>query len=98
MLTVGETLNLIKQKTESEVKNLYGLEFAEIGKIIENFRVNLNEPLLSEINYYRGIEAREAQIFALIKDGYNLEEIAEQTMLSRYLIRKFFKKFLAKII
>ena len=69
-----------------------------IERIIKDFHIKLDEPLFCEIKHYRGIEEREAEIFALIKAGYNIVEISTKTALSQYLVKKFAKNILGKII
>ncbi len=69
-----------------------------IERIIKDFHIKLDEPLFCEIKPYKGIKEREAEIFALIKAGYNMVEISTKTALSQHLVKKFAKNILVKII
>ena len=69
-----------------------------IERIIKDFHIKLDEPLFCEIKPYKGIKEREAEIFALIKAGYNMVEISTKTALSQHLVKKFAKNILGKII
>ena len=69
-----------------------------IERAIKNFHIKPDEPLFCEIKPYKGIKEREAEIFALIKAGYNIVEISTKTALSQHLVKKFAKNILGKII
>lgn len=69
-----------------------------IERVIKDFHIKLDEPLFCEIKPYKGIKEREAEIFALIKAGYNMVEISTKTALSQHLVKKFAKNILGKII
>ena len=76
---------------------LYSMSI-NIERVIKDFHIKLDEPLFCEIKPYRGIIEREAEIFALIRKGYNIVEISTKTALSQHLVKKFAKNILGKII
>ena len=76
---------------------LYSMSI-NIERAIKDFHIKLDEPLFCEIKPYRGIIEREAEIFALIRKGYNIVEISTKTALSQHLVKKFAKNILGKII
>ena len=76
---------------------LYSMSI-NIERVIKDFHIKLDEPLFCEIKPYKGIKEREAEIFALIKAGYNIVEISTKTALSQHLVKKFAKNILGKII
>lgn len=76
---------------------LYSMSI-NIERAIKNFHIKPDEPLFCEIKPYKGIKEREAEIFALIKAGYNIVEISTKTALSQHLVKKFAKNILGKII
>lgn len=86
-------MSLVRQMTTW----LYSMSI-NIERIIKDFHIKLDEPLSWEIKPYRGIIEREAEIFALIKAGYNMVEISTKTALSQHLVKKFAKNILGKII
>ena len=76
---------------------LYSMSI-NIERAIKDFHIKPDEPLFCEIKPYKGIKEREAEIFALIKAGYNIVEISIKTALSQHLVKKFAKNILGKII
>ena len=76
---------------------LYSMSI-NIKRAIKDFHIKPDEPLFCEIKSYKGIKEREAEIFALIRKGYNIVEISTKTALSQYLVKKFAKNILGKII
>ena len=76
---------------------LYSMSI-NIERVIKDFHIKPDEPLFCEIKPYKGIKEREAEIFALIKAGYNIVEISTKTALSQHLVKKFAKNILGKII
>lgn len=86
-------MSLVRQMTTW----LYSMSI-NIERAIKDFHIKLDEPLFCEIKHYRGIKEREAEIFALIKAGYNIVEISIKTALSQHLVKKFAKNILGKII
>ena len=76
---------------------LYSMSI-NIERVIKDFHIKPDEPLFCEIKPYKGIKEREAEIFALIKAGYNIVEISIKTALSQHLVKKFAKNILGKII
>lgn len=76
---------------------LYSMSI-NIERAIKDFHIKLDEPLFCEIKPYKGIKEREAEIFALIRKGYNIVEISTKTALSQHLVKKFAKNILGKII
>ena len=76
---------------------LYSMSI-NIERAIKDFHIKLDEPLFCEIKPYKGIKEREAEIFALIRKGYNMVEISTKTALSQHLVKKFAKNILFKII
>ena len=86
-------MSLVRQMTAW----LYSMSI-NIERIIKDFHIKLDEPLSCEIKPYKGIKEREAEIFALIKAGYNIVEISIKTALSQHLVKKFAKNILGKII
>ncbi len=74
---------------------LYSMSI-NIERVIKDFHIKPDEPLSCEIKPYKGIKQREAEIFALIKAGYNIVEISTKTALSQYLVKKFVKIILSK--
>ena len=86
-------MSLVRQMTTW----LYSMSI-NIERIIKDFHIKLDEPLSCKIKPYKGIKEREVEIFALIKAGYNMVEISTKTALSQYLVIKFAKNILGKII
>ena len=86
-------MSLVRQMTTW----LYSMSI-NIERVIKDFHIKPDEPLFCEIKHYRGIEEREAEIFALIRKGYNIVEISTKTALSQHLVKKFAKNILGKII
>lgn len=76
---------------------LYSMSI-NIERVIKDFHIKPDEPLSCEIKPYKGIKQREVEIFALIRKGYNIVEISTKTALSQYLVKKFAKNILGKII
>ena len=86
-------MSLVRQMTTW----LYSMSI-NIERVIKDFHIKPDEPLFCEIKHYRGIKEREAEIFTLIKAGYNMVEISTKTALSQHLVKKFAKNILGKII
>ena len=84
-------MSLVRQMTAW----LYSMSI-NIERVIKDFHIKPDEPLFCEIKPYKGIKQREAEIYALIRKGYNIVEISTKTALSQYLVKKFVKIILSK--
>lgn len=97
-ISVKTALDMIKQKNESEIKELIDLSYAEIENIVRDYSIAPDDVLSCEIKAAGRIEEREAEFFDLIKKGYSINETAEQLMVSQNVVKTNIKKILAKIL
>ena len=91
-------IELIKEKSEAEIREIIGLSFNEIENLPTKYDIELTDTLSCEIKEGTRLTEREKEFFALVKSGCSLEEISEKLMCSQNVVKTNIKIFMAKLL
>ncbi len=95
---IKTALEMIKKKSEAEIREIIGLSFNEIESLPAKYDIELSAPLSCEIREGTKLTAREEEFFALVKSGCSLEEISAKLMCSQNVVKTNIKIFIAKLL
>ncbi len=95
---IKTALEMIKKKSEAEIREIIGLSFNEIESLPAKYDIELSAPLSCELREGTKLTAREEEFFALIKSGCSLEEISAKLMCSQNVVKTNIKIFIAKLL
>lgn len=95
-IDIKTALELIKKKSEAEIKAIIGQSYREIKKLPAKYHIELTDHLSCEIKEGTKLTEREKEFFALVKSGCSLEEISTTLMCSQNVVKTNIKIFIAK--
>ena len=95
---IKTALEMIKKKSEAEIREIIGLSFNEIESLPAKYDIELSAPLSCEIREGTKLTAREEEFFALVKSGCSLEEISAKLMCSQNVVKTNIKIFIVKLL
>lgn len=97
-ISIGTALKMIKQKSESEIKSIIDLSFDEIEDMLGKYDIELTDKLTCEIKEGIKLTDREKDFFMLVKKGYTLNEISNELMVTRPVVKKNINIFITKLL
>ena len=97
-INIETALKLIKYKSESEIKSIIDLSFDEIEDMLGKYDIELTDKLTCEIKEGIKLTDREKDFFMLVKKGYTLNEISNELMVTRPVVKKNINIFITKLL
>lgn len=97
-INIETALKMIKHKSESEIKSIIDLSFDEIEDMLIKYDIKLTDKLTCEIKEGIKLTDREKDFFMLVKKGYTLNEISNELMVTRPVVKKNINIFITKLL
>lgn len=91
-------LEMIKKKSETEIKQIIDLSYNEIEELLTKFNIKETDRLTCEIKEGAKLTDREKEIFELVKKDYSAKEISNELMVSTARVKTNINIFITKLL